>query len=267
MIPILYESQYISLQTLWVFVAIALLSCSYLAVQRLKRAHVNFTLFIEHSVTFFLCALILSRIFYFGLHTDAYLPGFDLRTVWNFFSIWDQGFSFWGAFIGFLIALLYRLYKSEENAWKWLDALIVPVIVGMGIGSVGTFFGGYSYGRPTDLFWSVRYEVYNVKYTVPVHPVQLYALLFFIAVLVSKRWLSKKTDFFNREGNSTFYYAALLSFGLFILEFFRGDDTLLIQGIRLSTFFYAFFSLLSAYFLYKRIRQAESSKTHPHEST
>lgn len=263
MIPILYESQYISLQTLWVFVAIALLSCSYLAVQRLKRTRVNFTLFIEHSTTFFLSALIFSRIFYFFLHTDAYFPGFDLRTVWNFLSIWDQGFSFWGAFVGFLFALLYRLHKSEENVWKWLDALVVPVIIGMGIGCVGTFLSGYSYGRPTDLFWGIRYEVYSVKYTVPVHPVQLYSLLFLIAVLASKRWLSKKTDFFDREGNSTLYYSTVLSFGFFILEFFRGDDTLLIQGIRLPIFFYAFFSLLSGYFLYKRFR---SSKPHHHES-
>lgn len=263
MIPILYESQYISIQTLWVFVAIALLCGSYLAVQRLKRSRVNFTLFIEHSVTFFVSALIVSRIFYFVLHTDAYFPGFDFRTIWNFLSIWDQGFSFWGAFLGFLLALLYRLRKSEENTWKWLDALTVPLMIGMGIGSLGAFLGGYSYGRPTDMFWGVRYEVYNVKYTVPVHPVQIYTILFLMAVLWSKRTLSKKTNFFQREGNATLYYCTVVSVGSFILEFFRGDDTLLIQGVRLPMICFAFFSLLSGYFLYKRIR---SSKTLSHES-
>lgn len=263
MIPILYESQFISLQTLWVFVAIALLSGSYLAVQRLKRARVNFTLFIEHSMTFFLSALLVSRIFYFCTHADAYLPGFDLRTIWNFVSVWDQGFSFWGALLGFSLALFYRLHKSEENTWKWLDALVVPLLVGMGIGSVGAFLGGYSYGRPTELFWGVRYEVFNVKYTVPVHPTQIYFLLFLIAVLWIKRTLNKKTDFFQREGNSTLFYTTAVTLGLFILEFFRGDDTLLILGVRVSMILFAFFFLLSARLLYKRIK---TYKTHTHES-
>jgi len=263
MIPILYESQYVSIQTLWVFVAIALLSSSYLAVQRLKRARVNFTLFIEHSMTFFISALIVSRIFYFLLHTDAYLPGFDLRTLWNFLSIWDQGFSFWGALLGFSVALLYRLRKSEENTWKWLDALSVPLIVGMGIGSVGAFLGGYSYGRPTDMFWGVRYEVFNVKYTVPVHPSQIYLLLFLIAVLWSKRTLNNKTHFFHSEGNATLYYSTVVSLGLFILEFFRGDDTLLILGIRFPMICTALFFILSASLLYKRYKHP---KPHTHES-
>lgn len=263
MIPILYESQFISIQTLWIFVAIALLGGSYLAVQRLKRARVNFTLFIEHSGTFFLSALICSRIFYFALHTDAYFPGFNLRTLGNFFAIWDQGFSFWGALLGFLLALIYRLYRSEENVWEWTDALIVPLMVGMGIGNIGAFLGGYAYGRPSDVFWGVRYEVYNVKYTVPVHPTQIYTLLVLIGVLALKHFLSKKTKFFEREGNSTLYYCSTLSFLFFILEFFRGDDTLLILGLRLPIFFFALFFILSTVLLSKRIRSFNSSE---HES-
>ncbi|MFA6024518.1 MAG: prolipoprotein diacylglyceryl transferase family protein [Candidatus Gracilibacteria bacterium] len=263
MIPILYESQFVSIQTLWVFVALALLAGSYLAVQRLKRARVNFTLFIEHSGTFFLSALICSRIFYFVLHTDAYFPGFNLRTLGNFFAIWDQGFSFWGALLGFLLALTYRLYRSGENIWEWTDALIVPLLVGMSIGNAGAFLGGYAYGRPTDLFWGVRYEVYSVKYTVPVHPVQIYTILAILGVLGLKRHLGKKTTFFEREGNSTLYYSTFLSLLFFILEFFKGDDTLLILRIRLPIFFFALFFLLSGSLLLKRIK---SFKSHPHES-
>ena len=214
-------------------------------------------------MTFFISALVASRIFYFVLHTDAYLPSFDLRTFWNFCSIWDQGFSFWGALLGFMVALLYRLHKSEENTWKWLDALSVPLIVGMGIGSIGAFLGGYSYGRPTDLLWGVRYEVFNVKYTVPIHPTQIYCLLLLIGVLWSKRFLNKKTHFFHSEGNATLYYMTVVSLGLFILEFFRGDDTLLIQGVRLPMIFFALFFLISSYFLYKHYK---NPKPHTHES-
>ena len=263
MIPILYESQYISIQTLWVFVAIALVSGSYLAVQRLKRSRVNFTLFIEHSTFFFLTAIVFSRVVYFFLNYYTYLYAFDFRTLKNFFSIWDQGFSFWGAFIGFMVALLYRLRRSEENIWKWLDALVVPLIIGMGISSVGSFLSGYSYGRPTDLFWGVRYELANVKYTVPIHPVQIYTLLFLVAVLYSKRQIMKRSEFFEHECNASLYYATALSFGFFVLEFFRGDDTLLIQGIRLPTLFFVLGFMLSGRALYKRYLHFKHPK---HES-
>ncbi len=254
MLPFLYDSAYLSIQTVWVFAVIALLAGSYLAVQRLKRARVNFTLFIEHSGFFFLIALIFARIVFFALHTDTYFPGFDLRTLGNFFSIWDQGFSFWGGLVGFTFAFLYRLHKSEENKWKWLDAIIVPLIVGMGIGSIGNFLGGASYGSPTSLPWGVQYELYNVKYTVAVHPVQLYELLFLIALLWSKRQLQKKTSFFQTEGNATLYYMTVLSLGFFGLEFFRGDDTLLILGARLPMILFLLLFLFNAWSLKKHYK-------------
>lgn len=263
MIPVLFESQYFSIQTLWVFVAVALLVGSYLAVQRLKHARVSFTLFIENSTLFFISALFLSRLLFFILHSDAYVPRFDLRTLINFFSIWDQGFSFWGALLGFLIALLYRLKKSEENTWKWMDALVVPVMLGLCIGGLGTFLSGYSYGRPTDLPWGVRYEVFNVKYTVPVHPVQLYGVVLILTILLLKRKLSQKTNFFELEGNATLYYVSTLSLAFFFLEFFRGDDTLLILGIRLPFFLFFLIFLISSFALWKRIQSFHKT---PHES-
>lgn len=256
MLPFLFDSRFVTIQTVWVFAIIAVLVASYLAIQRLKRARVNFTLFIEHSSFFFLIAFIFSRITYFVQHTDAYFPAFDLRTIGNFLSIWDQGFSFWGGLFGFLIAFLYRIHKSEENKWKWLDALMVPLIVGMGIGCVGNFLGGYSYGNPTELPWGVQYEVFSVKYTVPVHPVQLYELLFLIALLWSKRLIQKKTEFFEREGNATLFYSVVLSLGFFGLEFFRGDDTLLIWGVRLPEILFFLLFLLSGFFLLKRLKSS-----------
>lgn len=266
MIPFLYDSAYISIQTVWIFAILALLTGSYLAVERLKRSRVNFTLFIEHSSFLFLNAIIASRIVYFFLHPDTYLPGFNLRTVINFFSVWDQGFSFWGALIGFTAALLYRLHRSEENKWKWLDALVVPLIIGMMIGAIGNFLGGYAYGNPTELPWGVRYEVYNVKYTVPVHPVQLYQFLFLGLILVAKNKLNKKTAFFQTPGNSTIFYMWILSLGLFILEFFRGDDTLLIFSIRWPMILFAMSMLLSSAKLLQ-VYQKFKHPSHEPEST
>lgn len=245
MIPILYESENLSIHSLWVFVVLALLLASYLAVKRLKRRRLNLSLFIENNLRFVLAALLLSRIVYFFSHQNAYFPAFDLRTLWNFISIWDQGLSFWGAVLGFALMLIYTLYKRKEDIWKWLDALIVPLFVGMIIGNLGAFLGGHGYGIPTELPWGVRYQVMNVKYTVPIHPTQLYAVFFLILLLWSKNILKKKTKFFELKGASALYLSSLGSLGYFALEFLRGDDTLLLWNTRFSTLLFALIFLLS----------------------
>lgn len=253
MIPFLYDSVWLTIQTVWIFFMVALLVGSYLAMHRLKRSRVNFTLFIENSGFFFITALIFARIVFFITNTDLYLPRFDLKTVGQFFTIWDQGFSFWGGLVGFVLALIYKLHKSEEKKWKWLDALTVPLIIGMMIGSLGNFLGGSAYGSPTNLPWGVTYEVYTVKYTVPVHPVQLYAIFIFGLILYVKQQIQKRTDFFKTEGNGTLFYCTALSLSFFFLEFFRGDDTLLVQGIRVPMICFFLLLLECGWQLYKRI--------------
>jgi prolipoprotein diacylglyceryltransferase len=243
--------------------AIAMLVGSYLSVKRLKRRRVDFTLFIKHSTSFFLAAIILSRIVYFTSHPDTYFPGFDLRTLQNFVSIWDQGFSFWGAALGFFLMMSYHIRKANEPFWKWMDALSVPVLVGILIGFIGTFLGGYSYGLPTDLPWGIQYESFNVKYTVPVHPTQLYYVIFIGLLLWSKQIIKKKNDFFETDGNASLYFFTVYFMGSFLLEFLRGDDTLLILGVRLPTYFFGTAFLVSGYYLLRQLRNNKSKDNGP----
>lgn len=253
MFPIIYESTFISLQTMWVFVALGLLVSSYLTVQRLKRAHINFTLLIKHSTGILISATITSRLVYLIFHLDSYMASFNLRTLINVVSIWDQGFSFWGATLGALATGFYHLYKSEENLWKWADALIVPAMIGLIIGEMGAFLGGYSYGSPTTLPWGITYETFNVKYALPIHPTQIYVIVAIILILAYKRYLSKRTDFFKHEGNATLYFTFLCSVAFFAIEFLRGDDTLQIAFIRLPEVFFAAAAVLTGLALKKRI--------------
>ncbi len=260
MFPTIYESAHVSIQTLWVIVVIALLVSSYIAVKRLKRRRVNFNLFIEHSTSFLLSAIIVSRIVYFITNTTAYFPAFDLRTLWNFIAIWDQGFSFWGAVIGFIGMLTYRIYKEKESLWKWYDSLTVPTLIGLSIGYFGAFLGGYSYGSPTILPWGITYQTFTVKYTTAIHPTQIYAIIAIVLLLWSKQKLKQKTDFFETDGNTSLYLTTCFSFIYFLLEFVRGDDTLLIQGIRISQILALFMFLISGYFLYYRYQDFKPKK-------
>lgn len=255
MIPVLYESGFVSIQTLWVFVAIGLLVSSYVAVKSLKRRRLDLTLFIENSGFFLLWAVLFSRFIYFFANPGTYFPALDLRTIGNFLSIWDQGFSFWGALVGFTAAMTFTLWRRGENIWKWYDALIVPLLIGMAIGYLGAFLGGYSYGEPTNLPWGIRYEVINVKYTVPVHPTQIYSIAVLMLILWSKKILKAKSHFFDKDGNTTIYITMLLSLGMFLLEFLRGDDTLIaFDTFRIAQFFFFGLFLFSLILLLRRLK-------------
>ncbi|MBT4384889.1 hypothetical protein HOD30_04025 [Candidatus Peregrinibacteria bacterium] len=259
MFPTIYQNTYISLQTLWVFAVAAMLIGSYLAVKRLKRRRVNFTLIIEHSTSFLVSAVLGSRIVYFILNTDAYFPAFDFRTLFNFISIWDQGFSLWGGVLGMLSMLTYRIHKEKENIWKWFDALIVPGLLAFMIGNFGAFLGGYSYGNPTDLPWGVTYHIQNVRYTVPVHPTQIYAIIAISLLLWSKFKLKKKTQFFETDGNTSIYLTTGFSGIYCLLNFFRGDLMLMIFDIRLSMIVSGLLFIISSIYLYKRYRKYNES--------
>ena len=266
MIPILFETRTFSVQTLWIFVGIALITGSYLGVKRLKRSRVNFNIFIEHSTGMILSALFISRLLYFATNTQRYFPRFDLRTFINFISIWDQGFSLWGAVLGMSIPLYYQIRKQDESLSKWTDALSVPFLVAFAIGSFGAFLGGYAYGNPTNLPWGVVYEIANVKYTVAIHPVQIYTIIGIAGILGFKKiGMNKYAEFekfVKKPGSSTLYYATSFSFIYFILEFFRGDDTLQVLNIRLSMLASLVVGLAGLTLIYKRLKLSnESSQT------
>ena len=264
MLPVIFESGFISIKTYWVFTVAALLISAYLAVNRLKRQRVDFLLLIKSSSSYVLIPIIVSRLTFFILNTDTYSPALDLRTLFNLFSIWDQGLSIWGGIIGFFIILTFRLIKAKEEIWKWYDALVVPLLIGLAIINIGQFMGGFAYGSPTELPWGISYELDNVKYTVPIHPTQIYSLIAIILILWSKKKFNPNQNFSKKKEILVFTLGATGSFTFFLLEFLRGDDTITILNIRLDAYLFFLLSALCTYVLFHRYKEF---KHHKHEST
>jgi phosphatidylglycerol:prolipoprotein diacylglycerol transferase len=115
----------------------------------------------------------------------------------------------------------------------WADAVSLPVLVAMMIGNFGAFLSGYGYGSPTELPWGITYSIETVKYTVPVHPTQIYAILLIGLLLMGFERARKKQEFLNAPGATALTLAWGYSGIHFLLEFIRGDDTLQLLGIRL----------------------------------
>lgn len=134
--------------------------------------------------------------------------------------IWDGNFSFLGGGLGFAVGLFLVIQNQRSTFLQWFDALLPALTLGIAVNWFGEFFGGTSYGRPTNLPWGVIFEGFGVRYTVPVQPVQIYAAVFFLLLTLllltvrMYRW---------RAGAETIVGVTIGGVGAFLLEFLRGD--------------------------------------------
>ncbi|MDD4318906.1 MAG: prolipoprotein diacylglyceryl transferase [Candidatus Peribacteraceae bacterium] len=212
-------------------------------------ANLSLQHFREHGLRYVLAFLLCGR----GL---AVLQEYRvyLKDPLRIFVVWDGGFSFLGGAIGIGIVLFFVTREHRSTFLQWLDALVPATTFGLVFEWLGAFFSGNAYGRPADVFWAVTYvDAMNVRYAVPIHPVQLYYALFSFFLTFLLLVVRKKA---KRVGTETLAGIVLLAIGTYGFEYFRGDfgipvfatkiDFILLLGLFLSLgTFAAFGSKLS----------------------
>lgn len=143
-----------------------------------------------------------------------------IHDPWRVFIVWDGGFSFLGGSVSIAVVLFVVTHQSRATFLQWLDVLSPAVMFGWSFDWLGRFAAGQSYGRPTDFPWGVTYDAMGVRYTVPVHPVQLYyavSFFFLTFVLLIVRKISR------RAGAETLVGIASAALMVMFFEMFRGD--------------------------------------------
>ena len=129
---------------------------------------------------------------------------------------------------GALIAAVFvgMIYGRRQNlpVWSTLDAL-TPFFAALAIGlHLSHLAAGTAFGSPTILPWGI--ELWNAIR----HPSQVYELLASIFIL-AYLWLRKPGTF---TGSDFLWFTALTAGSRLFFEAFRGDSTLLLNGIRSS---------------------------------
>ncbi len=147
------------------------------------------------------------------------------------FVFWDGGFSFLGAAVGVTLVLNWLTRHHRATFLQWLDVITPAVCFGMGFEWLGKFTAGASYGRPTDVFWAITYDGMNVRYVVPIHPVQLYYAAFFFILTFLLLVIRKNA---KRAGAETLFGIVMGALATFFLEYFRGDFSKLVFASQLD---------------------------------
>jgi phosphatidylglycerol---prolipoprotein diacylglyceryl transferase len=128
---------------------------------------------------------------------------------------------FGGLAIAFIIVLVYG-QRKQIPLWSALDSLTLffaALTVGLGLSHLAA---GSAYGKPTDLPWGI--ELWNAVR----HPTQLYETIASLLIL-GLLWRMGPNP---RRGIFFLTFAALTAFSQLIILAFRGDSTLIFNGLR-----------------------------------
>ncbi len=136
------------------------------------------------------------------------------------FILTDGGFSFLGGAAGIAVVLYFVTRGHRSIFLQWLDALVPAATLGLVFSWIGSFLAGDAYGRPTDMIWGVTYDAPNVRYAIPLHPVQLYYALFYFGLTFLLLVIRKRS---KRVGAETLFGIIIASIATFLLENYRGD--------------------------------------------
>jgi phosphatidylglycerol---prolipoprotein diacylglyceryl transferase len=131
------------------------------------------------------------------------------------------GMSWFGGLVGGVLAGIATILISNRPLWPLLGAAAPALAVGQLFGRIGCFLVGDDYGRPSSLPWAVAFPEGLPPTTVPVHPTQIYEMLF----LAGLTWLLVRA---RRRGVADRRIVALyLVLGgavRFLLEFIRVNE-------------------------------------------
>ena len=149
------------------------------------------------------------------------------------FEFWRGGKSFYGALIGGGLAAAFYFRRRSLSAVAYADSSVAGVALGYCLGRVGCFLNGDDYGSLTHVIWAVVYpagtEAYEAhlsrgwvhqgsEWSLPVHPVQLYASLTGLALFTV---LTLRRS--RRPGELLRIYLVGYGVARFLLEYLRGD--------------------------------------------
>lgn len=145
----------------------------------------------------------------------------------------------------FLSGLLAFLLVSKAFRWptkKLLDHFIIAALMWSCVGRLGCFLQGCCGGKPTDLFFGIRFPQ---RPTVAVHPTQIYMFVGEAALVLFLLWFERRR---GRDGETFWLGVLLYSIYRTGIEFFR-TNPVFVWGLTHAQVFSLLTLVLSAWVL------------------
>ncbi len=156
---------------------------------------------------------------------------------WAWVKFWEGGLTYYGGFIGAVVAAWFLLKADRFPFWKAADMAGMVIPVGLGFGRMGCLLAGCCFGIESDSPWALVFPPHSPASetqfkagllespfmpSLPVHPTQIYesAGAFAVAATLILYLHGRK----RYDGQVFVGFVVLYAVLRFILEFWRNDD-------------------------------------------
>lgn len=146
----------------------------------------------------------------------------EYESWYDFFAIWEGGFSILGTMIAVALYVWIYLYRHGLSLLPTSDfcAQYVPIL--QFFGRIGCFMAGCCHGYITDVPWAITYV--HPESAAPLylalHPTQLYSAAAYLVIFII---LQIARNYLKQPGQLAMLYLMFASTERFILDFWRDD--------------------------------------------
>lgn len=195
-----------------VFVAAGFLLGAKISEWRLKKLGLQSEIVMEMFGWMALSAIAGARLF----HVFLYEPAYYLAEPIKIFKINEGGMSIYGGLIAAVIVALLILKRRRLNLWRYADAIIFGLPVGLAIGRLGCFLTHQHPGVTTSFLLGIRYPDGTIR-----HDLGLYESLFGVFLSIIFYMMAKRG-----AGSGWYLIVLTLGYGVsrFLLDFLRIMD-------------------------------------------
>ena len=158
-------------------------------------------------------------------HVFFYDWGYYSQNLHEIPMVWKGGLASHGGALGVMLGLWIFSTRVSKRSILWiLDRVVVPTaMVGCFI-RLGNLMNSEIYGTPTDVSWAFLFVRNPEVRDIPVHPVQLYESLSYLASFILLMWVYWRTEAKKKQGYIFGLFFVLIWGARFVLEFFKGDQ-------------------------------------------
>lgn len=218
--PVLIELGPLVIRWYGLMIAVACVLGIWLAGKEAERKGINKDKIQDFFLYIIFGALIGARFYYVAFSDWAYFSDNPLSV----FAIWQGGLAIHGGVLGGVLVGLFYTRRKKVSFWKFADMVAPSLILGQAIGRIGCFFNGDAHGYPTNLPWGLVYSPESPAGQMfpgqPLHPTQLYEMVFNLMIFVVLWKVRKKIKV---DGQLFFLYVILYSVIRIFVEHFRAD--------------------------------------------
>ncbi|MCP4257401.1 MAG: prolipoprotein diacylglyceryl transferase [Planctomycetes bacterium] len=167
MYPSLFEIPILHLKigTFGPMMVLGFLAALFLMRRLTRRANLDPSIMTNAALYSLIAGVVGARVFFVVHHLDQF-RGNPIDII----ATWRGGLEFLGGVIVATCLLLLYLHFSKLPIRRYLDIIVIGLMMGLAFGRIGCFLNADCFGKPTSLPWGIRFPYGSFVYISQINP-------------------------------------------------------------------------------------------------